>query len=203
MRDLGVTFDSQLNFKTHIRNIVNKAYQMYGFIVRNCRDFNNMTCIRTLYVSYIRSILEYCSVIWSPHYDIHRYSLEKVQNKMLRYINYKETGTYQFHIPKLDILKRYNLHSLESRRSVAYLLFLHKLINNNIKDPNLLALISFHVPNYQTRNPTTMYVDTARTNYYFNSPIISMCKLYNQVRDQCDIFNIDLNRFRKLLQEIL
>jgi len=83
---------------------------------------------------------------------------------MLRYINYKKTGTYQFHIPKVDILKRHNLHTLESRRSVAYLLFLHKLVNNNIEDHNLLALISFHVPNYRTRNPTIMYVNTYCTN---------------------------------------
>lgn len=109
---------------------------MYGFIVRNCKDFNNLKCIRTLYVSYMRSILEYGSIVWSPHYDIHRYSLEKVQNKMLRYINYKETGIHQFHIPKHDILKTYNLHTLENRRSVASLLFLHKIINDKINDQN-------------------------------------------------------------------
>lgn len=203
MRDLGVTFDSQLTFKAHISEITNKASKMYGFIVRKCRLFTNIKCIRMLYITYVRSVLEYCSVVWSPYYDNHKYSIEKIQNKFLRYIYYKETGIYRLHIPRAEVMKTYNLSNLESRRKMASIIFLHKLLNNSINDSDLLFNINFHVPSHRTRNPSTLYVDTTRTNYYNNSPIMVMCKLYNKIQNECDIFNISKVGLKKLLINIL
>ena len=37
VRDLGITYDSELTFREHICNISSRACKMYGFIVRNCR----------------------------------------------------------------------------------------------------------------------------------------------------------------------
>lgn len=68
---------------------------------------------------------------------------------------------------------------------------------------NYYKLINFHVPKYHTKHPVTMYVDITQTNYYLKSPIITMCKLYNKISDQYDIFNIDLSTFRKLVQDNL
>ena len=58
--DLGVTFDPQLKFSTHINEKINKAYARLGVIRRN---FNCMSpdifCL--LYKSIVRSHLEYAS----------------------------------------------------------------------------------------------------------------------------------------------
>ena len=42
IKDLGVIFDSRLNFRNHMQNKINKAYSMIGLIKRN---FINMICI--------------------------------------------------------------------------------------------------------------------------------------------------------------
>ncbi|KAJ8737841.1 hypothetical protein PYW08_000436 [Mythimna loreyi] len=39
VRDLGVIMDSSLHFDQHIKSIVNKAFQMYGFVMRSSKDF--------------------------------------------------------------------------------------------------------------------------------------------------------------------
>jgi len=203
MQDLGVTYDLQLSFKTHMVNITNKALKMYGFVIRNSKYFNDIGCIRKLYVSYVRSILEYCSIIWSPYYINHSYHIEKVQNKFLRYIYYKKNGIYQLHIPKEDVMKTYNLKSLEDRRKAASIIFLYKLIHNLINDSVLLAHLNFHVPTYRTRNPVSFYVDNTRTNYYSNSPIIVMCKNYDQVRDEIDIFDMNYSGFKNNVNKLI
>lgn len=203
MRDLGVTYDLQLNFKTHMANITNKALKMYGFVIRNSKHFNDIGCIRKLYVSYVRSILEYCSIIWSPYYINHSYHIEKVQNKFLRYIYYRKNGIYQLHIPREDVMNTYNLKSLEDRRKATSIIFLYKLIHNLVDDSVLLAHLNFHVPTYRIRNPVSFYVDNTRTNYYSNSPIMVMCKNYDQIRDEIDIFDMSYSRFKNNVNKLI
>ena len=203
MRDLGVTFDTQLNFKNHIYDITGRASRMYGFIVRNCKEMN-VLCIKTLYVAYVRSILEYCSIVWSPCYENQKYSIERIQNKFLRYINYKETGIYDLHIQKKNIMRSHNLQTLDNRRKVSSISFLYKLMNNMINSPDLLNQINIYAPVYRTRNPISLYIDKRRTNYYNNSPVINMCRLYNQIRLQFDIWNLcPINKVKSVLYDIL
>ena len=38
-KDLGVVFDNRFTFVKHITEIIAKAYKTYGFIYRNCSDF--------------------------------------------------------------------------------------------------------------------------------------------------------------------
>ena len=71
IKDLGVLYDNKFSFTQHIDQIVSRANKVSGFIKRQCRDFINVEAIRNLYVSLVRSILEHCSNIWNPHYNIH------------------------------------------------------------------------------------------------------------------------------------
>ena len=116
-KDLSITFDHQLTFGTHILNISNKASGKYGFVVRNCKHFNDIKCIKQLYISNVRCVLEYASIVWSPYYENSKYAIERVQNRFLRYLYYKETYTYDLTISKTQLRDRYNLISLEKRRT--------------------------------------------------------------------------------------
>ncbi|CAG9761645.1 unnamed protein product [Ceutorhynchus assimilis] len=131
-------------FKLHVSYIVNKALRMYGFVVQSCRMFQITDCIKRLYVAYVRSILEYCLVVWNPYYENYKYDIKKVQNQFLRYIHYKESGEYRLHIPRIDIMKTYNLKPLDNRRKIASIMFLYQLVNNFIADPDLIAYLNFH-----------------------------------------------------------
>lgn len=203
MRDLGVTFDSQITFNEHIIIMTKKASKMYGFIVRNSRQFNNLKCIRQLYISFVRSILEYCSIIWSPYYRYQIYNVEKIQNKFLRYLNYKETGVYDITIPKEDLLLQYNLDTLEKRRKISCVMYLHKIIENGINDLSYLSLIYLIVPTHSTRNSRTFYLETAHTNSQINSPLYRMCSLYNSIQDTVDIFHITQSKLKYVLRDVV
>nr|CAH7722487.1 unnamed protein product [Callosobruchus chinensis] len=47
-----------------------------GFIIRNSRSFRNESALKTLYDSFLRSQLEYSSIIWNPIYQVHKNALE-------------------------------------------------------------------------------------------------------------------------------
>ena len=67
-KDLGIIFDYQLSFKKHINSRTSEAMRMLGFIMRNCKNFNNLQALKILYYSFVRSKLEYGSIIWNPCY---------------------------------------------------------------------------------------------------------------------------------------
>nr|XP_026499318.1 uncharacterized protein LOC113403094 [Vanessa tameamea] len=71
IKDLGDGFDSKIKFHTHIDKISSKAFQMLGFLIRNSKDFKKPQTKNGLYSSLVRSGLEYCAQVWSPHYEVH------------------------------------------------------------------------------------------------------------------------------------
>lgn len=98
IKDLGVTFDIKLTLLPHIENIIKKASRMLGFVIRNSREFKSGTKI-LLYNSLVRSTLDYCSVVWRPHYADHILRIERVQKRFLWHLAYS-TG-------KAKLLKSY------------------------------------------------------------------------------------------------
>ena len=70
--DLGILFDSSLTFNSHLDNVCKESLKMLGFIFRNTKDFLNIDTIKLLYVSLVRSKLEYLTPIWCPFYTCHQ-----------------------------------------------------------------------------------------------------------------------------------
>ena len=56
-KDLGVTFDEDLNFKAHINQIIHKANNVLGTIKRNFNS-RDPVVIRLLYTTLVRPILD-------------------------------------------------------------------------------------------------------------------------------------------------
>jgi hypothetical protein len=63
---LGVTLSSNLTWNTHICNITGKVNKLLGFLQRNLK-VRNETTKENAYKVIVRSNLEYCSTVWSPH----------------------------------------------------------------------------------------------------------------------------------------
>uniref|UniRef100_A0A8D8UWL9 Uncharacterized protein n=1 Tax=Cacopsylla melanoneura TaxID=428564 RepID=A0A8D8UWL9_9HEMI len=163
IKDLGVTMEPNLKFNIHYSNISKKAYKMLGFLYRQTQDFTNTNVLKTLYYSYVRSHLEYCSVVWSPQYLVHMKSLESIQRKFLRLLAYKEKKYIKDHDYK-PIMSSHNIVSLEHRRELHDLTFLFKLINNQINSPELLAKLNLRVNSKNTRSCLTFNLKRNRTN---------------------------------------
>lgn len=80
VRDLGVLLDHKLTFNDHIADIVSRSYKSLGFILRVSKPFSDTECLKVLYFAYVRSILEYCSNVWSPQYISYTQDIEKNPN---------------------------------------------------------------------------------------------------------------------------
>lgn len=159
---------------------------MLCFNKRNTKNFNNITAIRNLYCSLVRSILEYSCIIWSPTYITHINILEKVQHKFFRYLAFK------LKIPSHEInyntlMTNYNIPNLKSRREQADLIFLQKLINYKIDCPELLCLLNFKVPKYNTRNNFTFPIEHYQHNFLKNNGISRIQSTSNKFSD-IDLF---------------
>ena len=108
-RDLGVTFDSSLEFKEHITKCSSDANKLIGVIKRNI-SYLNKDSLRILITSLIRSKLEFCNCIWSPIYKWQSSMLEKVQRRATKLLPQIKNFSYE------DRLKYLNLTSLKYRR---------------------------------------------------------------------------------------
>lgn len=108
IKDLGVTFESNLKFNNHFSNIKNKSQRMLGLLYRHTRDFRNPNTLINLYNSYVRSNLEYCCTVWSPQYATHINRLESIQHKFLKMLAYKTFNVIVDHNYE-EIMSKYNI----------------------------------------------------------------------------------------------
>lgn len=140
-------------------------------------EFKNPTCIKVLYCSLVRSILEYCSVVWNPFTDNWVNKLESIQNRSLKFV-----------APKLrlpidnfsNVAKQCGLNSLSNRRLFNDVNYIYKLINNKIDCPDPLTKIKLKVPTFNSRNHSLFHIDCNRQNYSYYSPLNRMCMFCNK-----------------------
>ena len=85
VRDLGVILDSELTYRIHYNDIIAKANRQLGFIFKIANEFRDPLCLRSLYCSLVRSILESSAVVWSPSHANWIARIEAVQRKFVRY----------------------------------------------------------------------------------------------------------------------
>ncbi|CAF4755691.1 unnamed protein product [Pieris macdunnoughi] len=77
VRDLGIWLDYKMTYNNHIDTIVDKAYKQLGVVRRVSEHFHDVDCMKVLYYTYVRSILEYGCSVWSPSYTVHKEKIEK------------------------------------------------------------------------------------------------------------------------------
>ena len=191
VRDLGVILDSELTFVEHYNNIIFKASNMLGFIKRFSFHFNDPYTIKTLYVTYVRPLLEYCSVVWAPYQDTHKDRIESVQKQFLLYA-LRRLGWNSFRLPSYEsrcmLIK---IDSLEKRREFAMLAFINDVIGQRVNDANILEKLNFYAPTRYLRNRNLFYINNQRTNYAQNGPLNNMMFCYNK---HCTIIDVTMNK---------
>ena len=124
-KDLGVTFDENLHFKTHINQLIHKANNVLGTIKRNFNS-RDPVVIRLFYTTLVRPILDYASTIWNPHHLGNIRELENIQRRATKLI-----PTLQ-NLPYSDRLQSLNLPSLSYRRNRMDLIMTYKILNGAV-----------------------------------------------------------------------
>ena len=77
---LGVTLTTNLKWHTHVETICKKALRKLWYLRRTLSN-STKECKLTAYKTLVRPILEYASVVWSPHHKHDIAMLESVQKK--------------------------------------------------------------------------------------------------------------------------
>ena len=122
---LGLTISDDLKWSSHITKMTKKANSTMAFLRRNLRNFPE-DCRKTAYLSLVRSILDYGSIIWDPYLLSDIDKIERVQRQAARFI----TGDYKTReegcVTKM--LENLALRPLQERRSASRLIFLYKVV---------------------------------------------------------------------------
>lgn len=202
IRDLGVTLDDKLHLNLHIDNIINKAYKMYGLVMRASSEFKRPCTLLYLYKALVRSQLEYAVPIWNPFYNNYIKALEIVQKKFLRNVQYK---CFRSRLPYSHLLEKFKLLKLVHRRTLLEMTTLYDLCNNKYDCIPLINRLCYKIPaRVHSRNPCRLFSTfRCRTNSGKRSPLHRMVNAYNDSFNGIDIMAENPGRFRRLLRDEL
>ncbi|CAG9137764.1 unnamed protein product [Plutella xylostella] len=204
LRDLGVQLDCKLHLDEHINKIVNKAYKMYGFVMRSSIDFVHPSTYIYLYKTLIRSQLEYAVAIWNPYYAKYKDIIEKVQRKFLRAVHYRCAGS---RLPYSELLQLYNLPSLESRRTLLSAMTLYNICHGRYNCTELTRLLSYEVPRTAqlraVRRRRLFAAPGSNTNAGLRAPLRRMVDDYNTFFLGIDIFSSSHSKYKQEVLRIL
>ena len=140
--------------------------------------FLDPSALTTLYKSFVRPLLEYCSVSWCPYYVRDIDALERVQRRFTKILPIHRCLSYD------DRLEKYNLSSLYARRIKFDLICVFKIIHGLI-DIQPQSFFDFDNDSrtrghrHKIKHPR-FYLDIRK--HWFASRIIS---LWNDLPSEC------------------
>ena len=147
VKDLGVHITKNLKWTEHIIKIKNKAMQKCYQILRSFSS-KNVWILLKAYVTFVRPLLEYASIIWYPHpgrpdstlvESVQRYFTKKIcQRCRIPFTSYE------------DRIYKLNLKTLEYRRKEIDLVMVYRIMNNLV-DLQLEDFYEMYVSTYKTR----------------------------------------------------
>ncbi|XP_045105076.1 uncharacterized protein LOC123500423 [Portunus trituberculatus] len=111
---LGVTYDRELTFRTHIERLAREASGKLASL-RRISWLLDSEGLELLYKAQVRSSLEYASLAWGGAARTHLALLDKVQERAARLIKGNNTGQEPC------------LHTLQHRRDVAGITVMYKV----------------------------------------------------------------------------
>ena len=169
---LGVILSNDLKWNEHVTYIVKKSSKRLYMLRLLKRGRADSKTLLTVYVTCVRSTLEYCAQVW--HYSIPEYlskDIERIQSRALKIIN--PTLSYSdalavFDIPTLATRREYLCSSIFNKN----VLLQSSPLSNLIQIENSLT--------YDLRTSNKLAIMKCRTARFRNSFIPSCVKNYNE-----------------------
>ena len=196
-RDLGIKITDNAKFSGHCDQVVRTAYyRLKQFRISfSCKEVDFQV---HMYTTYIRPLLEYNTVVWSPYLLKDIDAVEKVQRFFTRLLPDHSEMSYT------ERLRVLNLQSLEVRRIFNDLIFVYKLLYGLI---DFDYRILFQINTNNTRGHSLkLNHQYSRCNFrksffavriipIWNSLPASLVDIESLVRFKNELKGIDLSRF--------
>jgi len=167
MKLLGVRITENLDWETNTRELCKKSYARLSLLCKLKFIGMNLKDLVIVYIAYIRSILEYCCVVWSSSLTIAQDdALERVQKVSLKVILGPVYVKYQ------SALSVVELETLRIRREKLCLSYAKKCLKS--QRHSVLFQVEPITYNHQLRNVELSTANYARTEKYRKSVIKPM-----------------------------
>ncbi|MCG8032136.1 MAG: reverse transcriptase family protein [Candidatus Thiodiazotropha taylori] len=176
-KHLGITLTENGKWQNHIDNILTSASKVIG-IMRKLKYTFSRVALNQVYISYVRPILEYSSVVWDNCTVEQANSLEKLQNEAARIV----TGlTRSVSIERLYDECGWDSLSLRRRNQKLKLMYrvTHDMVPSYISDiipPNV-----GETTRYPLRNRDNIVTVPQRTTIFSRSCIPSSTSAWNEL----------------------
>ena len=171
---LGVILSNDLKWNEHVTYIVKKSSKRLYMLRLLKRGRADSKTLLTVYVTCVRSTLEYCAQVW--HYSIPEYlskDIERIQSRALKIIN--TTLSYS------DALAVFDIPTLATRREyLCSSIFNKNVLLQSSPLSNLIQIENSLTYDLQTSNK--LPIIKCRTERFRNSFIPSCVKNYNEHR---------------------
>ena len=102
-KDLGITFNTNLHWDQHYKNIMSRAYKCL-YLLKRIFNTHATASKKLLYISLVRSQLIYCSQLWRPYLLKDIITLERIQRRATKFILNDYQSSYRFRLVKLHLL---------------------------------------------------------------------------------------------------
>ena len=115
-KDPEVLVSHNLSWNNHVDLISSKVQRVLNLLYRTCKDIIDISTKKLLYIAWVRSRLEYASVVWSPHTKRNINNLEQVQRRATRFILGRDYSEHEG-------LRKLNSLPLKYRREINDLVY--------------------------------------------------------------------------------
>ena len=179
-KHLGITLNEKGKWYDHIEKVLSSASKVIG-IMRKLKYKFSYHSLNQIYISYVRPILEYSSIVWDNCTTEQARSLEKLQNEAAGIV----TGlTRPVSLERL--YNECNWDSLALRRYNQKLKFMYKatygMVPSYIVD--LIPQLVGETSRYDLRNSSDITILHQRNTIFQNSCIPSSVRAWNSIDDQ-------------------
>ena len=189
-RDLGVTFDSGLNFSGHIRDKIARARSSL-YVLKRCFRGLSPNCFCALYKSFVRPHLEFCSPVWNPQLVSLSDSIESVQRLATRSVPAVRNLSYS------DRLRSLGLSTLKYRRLREDLITMYKI---NHSENRIRQSLSFKNSDPRTRGHVfSIFKENMQNKPRRGFLTQRVCGCWNSLPSKI-VQAVSLNEFKSLLE---
>ena len=196
-KDIGVHFDEDLSFESHISGKINTAYRM-SYVIRRSYKYLTPETFVMLFKALVRTHLDYAVPIWSPWKISQIENIERVQRKATKQLPKFHDMTYT------ERLKRLQLPTLSYRRIRADMIEAFKILRN-VYDQDVVPLLKT-TASIHTRvirgNTLKLYKQSLNRNINIrnNAFPLRIINTWNSLPDQV-IMSENLNKFKSNLDK--
>lgn len=184
---LGLSIDTNLNWKSHIQKIKSKLSK-FAYALREIKKTTNLTTALVTYYAYAYAWLNYGVILWGNSTDAP--TLFTLQKRLIRILaNIDDTDSCKPHFQE---------HKLLTLPCI-YILEMCKFVKNNQK---LFTTREQIQTNYTLRHKNRLNLPGSKLKIHSTSTLVMSVKIYNKLPDAIKNevkFNIFINKLKQLL----